>query len=913
MHTQWKRFWTAIGIGGLGLVGAASWADVTVTDEVDVRNDMLEVGMDPAEGGTLHTFSLLSTPGNMAGDTGLLLEGFGSGSFYAPNRRVNERLETLEAYQDRPAFRYVYDCEGTNIDGFHVERVMELIPEAASMRVTWRVSNQGKERHWLAPWVRLPLLPGGSEDAQDRFDLPSTGGIVQVDRSAYYPMARNWVAATDTAQKETFYAVFHADQLHSVRTLWDEEDGERGYQAAFVPRLIEPGGLWETTYTLNAVRGLQHVDFAGGDLAAQIDYQQGKLTVLLSGVRAFSNVQIHARVLAKDGQSWALPAKQFSLTPLRLARCTYEWTAPANGAYDFIAELRAGATALPLGIETGSPHGGIDTQFIAGSAAETPFAPWTDAPDALNRGARTLRRTLAAAGTLPIWFENSLEKVFHDDRVEAVGSVNPVMRIGLAGNERESFQLVFRAAQAIERVSVRCSELTGPGGAVIPAEDVACHLVEYHPVRVPSYFEGPTGKWPDALPAYAPFPLSADRTQPIWFTVYARPDLPPGLYRGRIEIYASGLDPIELGVEAQVYGFSLPSRPALKTDFGFWSQSALEGRRFASAATGSAGADRLMQAYVDDASAHRVTLREAAAFPRESADYDAALAAYGQRLFTDLQSASTLSVPASLLDTPDQLVRAQDFMRAQNLSDRAFVHLADEPEEPAWPRLLETLQHWKDTAPAIPVLVTTQGLRPFLPEAVDIWGVHLPVFDTEANKDLLQAISSGHEAWCYVDHSPGRPYGNFFLDFAAIDHRILFWQCWALGARGMHYWCVNYSPEGQNPYQDVLDVTPVNGDGLLVYPGAEGPVDSIRWETIRDGIEDYDYLALLMDRRRKLHAQGGQEALLDQAAKAYNLEKVLSSLTEFTRDPAVLLDKRREIAHMIEEMDRALRSGGSGR
>ncbi len=117
---------------------------------------------------------------------------------------------------------------------------------------------------------------------------------------------------------------------------------------------------------------------------------------------------------------------------------------------------------------------------------------------------------------------------------------------------------------------------------------------------------------------------------------------------------------------------------------------------------------------------------------------------------------------------------------------------------------------------------------------------------------------------------------------------------------------MNYWPQGGDPYETLLDITPVNGDGILIYPGPDGPVNSIRWEVVRDGIEDYDYLALFMERRRALMERGGHEALLRRAAEVYNLEVIVPSLVTFTREPEALFQKRAQIAAMIVAMDHAL-------
>jgi hypothetical protein len=113
----------------------------------------------------------------------------------------------------------------------------------------------------------------------------------------------------------------------------------------------------------------------------------------------------------------------------------------------------------------------------------------------------------------------------------------------------------------------------------------------------------------------------------------------------------------------------------------------------------------------------------------------------------------------------------------------------------------------------------------------------------------------------------------------------------------------------QNPYEDSMSWVsgygtprgqkrPWNaGDGRFLYPPEaatgkqsqpvlDGPVDSIRWEALRDGIEDYEYHAIL---QRLLAARRGQlpadelaryEALLQVPAE------ISQSLTQYTTDPA---------------------------
>ncbi|MDQ1257440.1 MAG: hypothetical protein QG656_2045, partial [Candidatus Hydrogenedentes bacterium] len=655
-------------------------------------------------------------------------------------------------------------------------------------------------------------------------------------------------------------------------------------------------------------RGLSHVDFASDEMAVQLDFKAPRtLEMRIAVVKAMPKMRVNARVVSSGGKVWTLPSKQFDADTEKVIRATYEWEPPDAGAYEFMAELVQNGKVYALGRDTASPHGGIDTQFSTGTPGNAEMAAWTDAPYALERRGRTLDRAMACGGGTAIWFEPSTEKVFRDDVPTPTGKIDPKVRIGLARNERESFQLVLRPPKGtnLTNVKLRVGDLTNRDTkARIAQSNIAVSNVAYYDVRVPTNFEGPTGAWPDALPPFKPMTAEGGQCTPIWFTVYAAPDLPAGLYSGMIELSASELEPVELWIEARVYNFALPVRPALKTDFGFSAESALEQAK----AQGYKGdVNALCVRYIDNALAHRVTLRELAAFPAESARYEADLDAFAPRMKAMLdRGATTLFVPPSLLDVPDQLRQANAFVTTNKLQDRVFTQLADEPPSPAWPRVFERMQQWKDAAPDIPIMVTTVGLEVFLPEPLDIWGVHEQILDTVNNQAVLERIGQGGEVWWYVNHCPPRPYGNFFIDFAAIEHRILFWQAWVVGIRGFHHWSIDSVEPGQNPWTNQLDVTPANGNGFLVYAGPDGPVDSIRWEAIRDGIEDYDYLTLLAERIQALKKKGGQEALIKRAEDAANLKELVSSLVVFSRDPAVLTVRRTRIADAIEQLGKAL-------
>jgi len=782
--------------------------------------------------------------------------------------------------------------------------------------VTWRVENVSGEARWLAPWIRNDVAPGGRVSVDDRLDLPTLDGVIHPRTPGCFAASRNWVAATDPIERETWYAVFRADQTYAFITRYGSNAAAFDVQAVLMPGWLAPGETWRSTYRINAVRGLRHVDFATDELAVQLDYRRGLLTALLAGARNLPSLEIQARIIGPDDTVWQLPPEPVALDPDTPVQCSFAWLAPKPGVYAFRAQVLQSGKVLPLGRDTASPHGEIDAQVVVEPLAEQEgiitaaamlprFPAWTDAARTLDRAPCLQKRTLAAGGDTAIWFEPTLTKVFPEDPVESAGPPEPKYRIAMSRNEREGFQLAVRPPEGkdLEKARILLRELRHERGvSSIPADDIQIFQVLCPPVRVPSYLEGTTGPWPDILTPFTPRTIPGGRTTTFWFSVFARPGLEAGLYTGMIEIYAAGLDPIELWIEVRVFDFDLPATPALKTDFGFSIETAERGARLIGRSPVPAA---LARSYLQDALEHRVTLRELAAFPEQGGDYRSALSNYSTALPSLVrQGVSAFSVPASLLETPELLQAADAVALEGGIAERSFALLADNPPETSWPRRLESVERWQALAPHIPVVIRSAGSRPFLPDAPVIVSVNSRLLDMP---DVIARIRGGGEVWWHVDAEARPSYANFLLDSPAVDHRILFWQAWARGVRGVQYSSINAVEPDRNPWTDLADTTPANGNGCLVYPGAGGPIASIRWECIRDGIEDYDYLVLLAEAREQLRISGRDAELTRRAADVADISVLAGNLDDFPRDSDALLGKREAVGGMIEEIRRSLR------
>jgi hypothetical protein len=135
-------------------------------------------------------------------------------------------------------------------------------------------------------------------------------------------------------------------------------------------------------------------------------------------------------------------------------------------------------------------------------------------------------------------------------------------------------------------------------------------------------------------------------------------------------------------------------------------------------------------------------------------------------------------------------------------------------------------------------------------DGVDIWAVLSRRYygrynDPRANfGPIAQARKAGKMIWSStytgVDGSPGYSAAEPLSD----PRMFLLWNALE-GIQGTLYAQGLTSYTKGNP----LDAVATNGESVLVYPGADGPVASARLEQIRDGIEDWDLLDLVRRKR----------------------------------------------------------------
>ena len=113
-------------------------------------------------------------------------------------------------------------------------------------------------------------------------------------------------------------------------------------------------------------------------------------------------------------------------------------------------------------------------------------------------------------------------------------------------------------------------------------------------------------------------------------------------------------------------------------------------------------------------------------------------------------------------------------------------------------------------------------------------------------------------------------YPNTFLFSQLRESRLMAWLAWKYGLDGYLRWAVNIYPEDvwNQPF-----FTWPSGDMFFVYPGKQGPLDSMRWELLRQGVQDYEALRIAWDMAEK----AGRQDLLDILRQAVQTATIIDS------------------------------------
>ena len=508
---------------------------------------------------------------------------------------------------------------------------------------------------------------------------------------------------------------------------------------------------------------------------------------------------------------------------------------------------------------------------------------------------------------------HSLSKTLRDRAYE--GPAARVINLSAARNEYEGFQLlVIPLGSDLEDLDVDVTPLAGPRGAEISVGHMEFFWEDFVESRTPRYPINYTGWIGDPLIPLsdAPRHVSGDVLhQPLWITIRVPDGVPSGIYSGTLTVRASGAEwPVTLRV--RVYDFDLPVRPALRNsmwlnpqrikDWYQWEEvppavqreemDFLLRHRINPTWFGPVGTDEDIDWQIEQG-LNLVMLGIAAEWP----------------LADDMQT---------------QIDRYYQFFKERDLLDLVFIYGQDEPSPQHYPKVRDTLTKVAEHYPGVRRVCTAYPPVPELEGAVDTWVVGPNLFNYGP---VAARVAAGDELWFYESASVRRPYASqLYLDYTALEHRLIGWFCWKYGATGFLYWGINEWESNNQPWSGRPEIDDAiragkrwpevpwntwtylncNGDAQYIYPGPDGVFwSSVRMEILRDTFEDYDYLALLGDASAALEKANlpGTESLIADAKSLLEIGPPLASdLTVATDDPNILLQRRQAIAEHLERI-----------
>ncbi len=183
------------------------------------------------------------------------------------------------------------------------------------------------------------------------------------------------------------------------------------------------------------------------------------------------------------------------------------------------------------------------------------------------------------------------------------------------------------------------------------------------------------------------------------------------------------------------------------------------------------------------------------------------------------------------------------FLKEEDALDCSYFHLSDEPGgDEHYANYRKARGILKDLAPWMKVMDALSEVRYGKDGVTDY---PIPIIAS-----AMEYVKAGLPHWVYYCCGPRGAHLNRFMDTPLPKIRMSGWLFYRHGAMGFLHWGYNC---WQRMEQDAM-IDPFTegasgawpgipyGDPFVVYPGPNGPLDSLRWEVFGESLEDYAML-----------------------------------------------------------------------
>jgi len=457
---------------------------------------------------------------------------------------------------------------------------------------------------------------------------------------------------------------------------------------------------------------------------------------------------------------------------------------------------------------------------------------------------------------VPNWME-----MVYQNTVPTAESKARRLHVFACRGEREPYALAVRTVAPLKQLTLSVSALRGP--AALPATAFDLRVVRCHPQRIGSSWSREWCVMPQILDPSRPVDLPADRTQEFWLTLRVPDDARPGMYTGQVTV-ACDRGSASLPLTLQVLPFDLAG-PG-KWIGMYWRPLRCDTR------------ERMLK-QMADMRAHG--MNAVAATPPKPK-----MKLVDGRLVVD--SAKTL-----------------EFLRL--LKENGFTGpIACHWGVEGWAKSLFGPDRVKEGAKRIAAELVKISQRPDTPELlfypVDEIG-NAPKRQTDfMRKAALIRQAPGAKVYCTVNNFKAGQRCVDYIDYWCSN--IVFTLEWERFVRehnkvymrygphytkdprrarnsagfgffrrnavSMYYW--HYQAFVADPFDD-LDGG--SRDWCAAYPGPDGPIPTLDWEGVGEGVDDLRYINTLKTLAASCEKMGGPAAQAAKEALA-ELDKMLA-------------------------------------
>ncbi|MGH7143782.1 MAG: sugar-binding protein [Planctomycetota bacterium] len=409
---------------------------------------------------------------------------------------------------------------------------------------------------------------------------------------------------------------------------------------------------------------------------------------------------------------------------------------------------------------------------------------------------------------------------------------------------------------------------------------IACDLffVKYFPQHVGGVWYEPI---PTLLYPYQDRMLTTGFNRQYWITLHVPPGTPAGEYKGSIAIEPAHGNRTEVPFTVTVYPFDLPKTT---TECGMWDNQAYQSHQLTAFPDNTAYTEKVLKAECRDMAEHGLNgyaFGEPAATAFDSktdtvtldfSRYDQILAACKAagmegRHMLGIQGFATYGLMRHGFKelSPDfdkayinALTQVENWIQKNEV--KAVMQITDEPRETdlnEWNRdEHDTVEYCRlaREVPGLQTMVTLMGDkgsfgRPYSPilGLLDVMATH----SWPGSDDIIYLCTERHlcDFWAYNN------------GFSRFVHGFYLWKC---KAKGHWQWVYSWEVcDSQIPVFYANDTS-----AAYAYPG--GFLDTVKYEDVREGIDDHRYIELLLSELQTAGADNPAKAPAEAFLKTLN-------------------------------------------